>query len=78
MLEQAELTLQPGQEGPSTIPKNTPLPFFRKPSKSIMSGAQCVAVTHQKNGLAIFLNKTAVLLHIGLSALFSENQASPL
>ena len=34
------------------------LPFFVKPSKSIQSGAPCVALTHEK-GLARFLNKRA-------------------
>ena len=33
--------------------------FFVKPSKSILSGAQYVAVTHEKKGLDRFLNKTA-------------------
>ena len=33
--------------------------FSVKPSKSILSVAQCVAVTHQKNWLARFLNKRA-------------------
>ena len=31
-----------------------------------MSGAESVAVTHQKNGLARFLNKKADLSHLGL------------
>ena len=52
-------------------------PFFEKPSKSILSGAQCVAAAQQKKWLARFLNKRAVLTHIGLSAVFSWNLASP-
>ena len=45
--------------------------FFVKHSKSILSGAQCVAVTLQKNALARFLNKREVVSHIGLPAVFS-------
>ena len=37
----------------------TKLPFFLKPSKSILSGAHSVAGRDQKNGLARFLNKRA-------------------
>ena len=37
--------------------------FFVKPSKSILSSAQCVAVTQQKKWLARFLNKRAVVFH---------------
>ena len=38
-----------------------------KPSNSIESGAESVAVTHEKNGLASFLNKRAVLSRIRLA-----------
>ena len=47
----------------NTSPKQLQLcRFFVKPSKSILSGAQCVAVAQQKKGLARFLNKRAELL----------------
>ena len=40
----------------------TSLPFFGKPSKSILIVAQCVAVRQHTNGLARFLNKRAELV----------------
>ena len=42
-----------------------------KPSKSILSGAKCVAVAEQQNVLARFLNKRALGSQLGLSAVFS-------
>ena len=42
-----------------------------KPSKSILSGAECVAVVNQQNVLPRFLNKSALVSDIGLSAVFS-------
>ena len=44
------------------------LPFYLEVSKSIITGVQWRALSHIKNGLTNFLNKTAVLNHLGLSA----------
>ena len=44
---------------------------FLKTSKSILSGAERVAVADQQNILAKFLNKRALVSHLGLSAVFS-------
>ena len=37
--------------------------FFGKPSKSTLSVAECVAARHQKNGLAMFINKRAEIIN---------------
>ena len=42
-----------------------------KPSKSILCGAECVAVADKQNVLARFLNISVLVSHIGLSAVFS-------
>ena len=57
--------------------------FSEKPSKSILTVALCVAVTHHKNGLVWFLNKRAewrsqdlgsggTLLRVGLVGLRAD------
>ena len=45
-------------------------PFFEKSSKSILSVPQCVAVSHRRNGLAMFLNKRAALQKEGKNLFF--------
>ena len=42
-----------------------------KPRKAILSGADFVAVAYQQNVLARYLNKRALVSHLGLSAVFS-------
>ena len=50
---------------------------MEKASKSILSVAQCVAVRYRRNGLAMFLNKRAVLPHIRETAVFCNKLACP-
>ena len=46
--------------------------MLEKASKSILCDAECAALRHPRNGLAIFLNKRAVHSHIGLTAFFEK------
>ena len=50
--------------------------FLEKVIKSILTVAQCVCVRYRLSGLAIFLNKGAVLIHIGYSYVAFFEKAS--